>query len=765
MTDPAFFRTLVEQHHGIVCTVDAEGRWTYLNPAWERITGYARQDSLGRPFFDFVLEEDRDACRLHLHGLMQGVKATSRHETRYRARDGRILWFQVHADRLCDEVGTPVGAYGTMTDVSERVAAEQNLRRKSELLELALESTSDALWDWSADTGELWLSPRWKEQLGYGDGELPNLLGACMDLVLEEDRTLVHDRFQAALAGASPGFEVTVRMRHRDGSIRHMRVRARVLDDGAGRARRVVGVTEDVSEQWRRQEALSEQARDLHRAHRIARIGWWRLRAGMSELEWSPESFAIAGADPGSFRPTIGWVLDRVHPEDRPLLVTALERLAADGRPQAVEYRFRDKAGRDLVIWSNAQCERNARGEVIAFFGVSQDITERREVEQSLRRKRRFIELLLKDAARGISAFDAQGRYTLWNPAMQAITGLPAGEAIGRTPAELFPDIADHRVEEARRRTLAGEAVSLREQPYEMPRTGRKGFFDAHYTPILEADGRVGGGLAIMIDVTDRVEAERRRRELEAQLAQRHRLEALGTLAGGVAHEVNNRLQPILALSELLLMNATPDTREDLDDIRRSALAARDIVRQVLAFSGGRRPGWSGSGLSGPGQNLSAPAGANLPALDLSDLVRKVLTLLRPTLPPLVRLASRLEPVPPLAGDPLQLEQMVINLITNALHALEGMPDGRVEVEVRADGGGVDLVVSDNGCGMEEGVLERVFDPFFTTKDVGKGTGLGLSVVRTIVQLHGGTIGFDTAPNRGCRAHVRFPLAAPGAGS
>jgi signal transduction histidine kinase len=238
--------------------------------------------------------------------------------------------------------------------------------------------------------------------------------------------------------------------------------------------------------------------------------------------------------------------------------------------------------------------------------------------------------------------------------------------------------------------------------------------------------------------------------EIEAQLQHAQRLEALGTLSAGITHELNNALLPIIGLSERLARSIdelSPEARQ-VDSILQSALRARELVSRILIFArrtqGERRP------------------------LDLAAVVANSLELLRSTLPATVRIDERLEPVPPILGDEGQLGQVVVNLVTNAAHAI-GADTGTIVVALAATpppAGGraasVCLSVTDTGCGMGEETRRRVFDPFFTTKPAGQGTGLGLSVVHGIVTGHGGRIVVESAPGKGTRFDVYLPVGADG---
>ena len=246
-------------------------------------------------------------------------------------------------------------------------------------------------------------------------------------------------------------------------------------------------------------------------------------------------------------------------------------------------------------------------------------------------------------------------------------------------------------------------------------------------------------------DVTEQRLAEQREAELENQLRHSQRLEALGTLAGGIAHDLNNTLVPILALSKLALRLLPPDTpvRKDMSTIVAASERARGLVRQILAFS--RK------------QELDKRE------IDLRAVLGEALAMLRASLPATLRLVERLDAVPPIFGDAGQLEQVLVNLVTNAGHAIGERP-GTVTVALGSAAATTDaarpmlrLCVADTGCGIDPAHLDRIFEPFFTTKPVNEGTGLGLAVVHGIVAAHDGTIEVHSQPGKGSEFVILLP--------
>jgi signal transduction histidine kinase len=273
---------------------------------------------------------------------------------------------------------------------------------------------------------------------------------------------------------------------------------------------------------------------------------------------------------------------------------------------------------------------------------------------------------------------------------------------------------------------------------------------------ISDEGGRPIRMVGTLHDVTEARVAASKQRELQKQLQHSQKLETLGTLAGGVAHELNNALMPIGSLSKMLLQALPPDSddREAFELIVGASDRARNLVQSILSFS--RKQ-----------DRLRE-------RIDLANLMRQSLQMMRATLPAMVRIDEKISAVSPVLADADEVNQVVVNLVTNAAHAI-GAAVGTITVGLaavksaatdaqNAAEGWVRLWVADTGCGMDAATRERIFEPFFTTKEVGQGTGLGLAVVHGIVSDHGGRIEVKSKPGEGTRLTIYLPVDAMAAG-
>jgi signal transduction histidine kinase len=343
------------------------------------------------------------------------------------------------------------------------------------------------------------------------------------------------------------------------------------------------------------------------------------------------------------------------------------------------------------------------------------------------------INALVRSLLAPAMAIDEHGRITAVNGALTRFLEGSASELVG---SQLAVHIADA--------TAAPDFLSAASVRREVRfRTGKGGERDIALSLLVKAPA--GGAVLSAFDLTAQRIAERREREMERRLLHVQKLEALGTLAGGVAHDLNNTLVPILALTKLTANRLPAESRErsNLVTVMEACERARSLVQRILAFS--RK------------QNSEKRA------FDLAATVREALRMLRASLPATVQIVERVANVPNFFGDSSQLHQVVVNLVTNAAQAI-GTAMGTITVELRQDrDAGLCLAVSDTGCGMDEATAARIFEPFFTTKDVGQGTGLGLSLVHGIVSSHGGRIKVTSRVGEGTSFEVYLPFAPPAA--
>jgi PAS domain S-box-containing protein len=400
---------------------------------------------------------------------------------------------------------------------------------------------------------------------------------------------------------------------------------------------------------------------------------------------------------------------------------------------QPVERQLWD--GRWVMI-----CERRMSDGGMA--GLQIDITALKKTQQALHESEQRLARAQRIAGVGDIEHDFVNDKIIWSDHACAIYGIAKGmiPSAAEARALIHPEDRDRVMGTIR--AMHRGVLPSRSIEYRIIRPdGHMRYVLRDYELIRDDSGSITRVASTVKDITELRESQERERELQAQLQHRQKLEALGTLAGGIAHDMNNTLVPILALSKRAMNKAAEGSRDrlNLETIYHASEHARDLVKQILAFS--RK------------ENVDKKS------IRLGPITRDALQMMRAGLPAMIALVERIDDAPLVLGDGGQIRQVIINLVTNAAQAI-GDNIGTITVRIETAHEWVRLSVADTGCGIDQRHLPRLFDPFFTTKEAGQGTGLGLSVVHGIVTAHGGRIEVESAPGEGAKFTVLLPALA-----
>ncbi|MDM8537628.1 PAS domain S-box protein [Desulfobacterales bacterium HSG17] len=433
-----------------------------------------------------------------------------------------------------------------------------------------------------------------------------------------------------------------------------------------------------------------------------------------------------------------------VHKDDRESTTKAMEALFQPPYNAYIQQRAMTKDGWKWLSWVDTAVLDNNKN-VIAIIGVGRDITQRKMIEKSLREKEQHYRELFDQANEGLLVMTIDGQIVDANKAFADMHGYPLDE---------IKNINIRDIDVLRENTLEDRAdIINRIQNGEVTRFEVEHYHkDGHIlslnvTTSLIYLGDTAYFLAFHQDVTEQ-------KQISANLQQSQKMESIGTLAGGIAHDINNILFPILGHSEMMIEDIPEDSpfRNDLNQIYNAALRASELVKQILTFS--------------------RQKDGELKLMKMQPIIKEALKLIRSTIPTTIDIKQNLQSdCGPIKADPTQIHQIVMNLATNAYHAMEGT-GGELNVRLNevefgktdlfdsdlTPGSYACLTVADTGAGMDKNLQEKIFDPFFTTKEKGKGTGMGLSVIHGIVKSMGGTIHVYSKPGKGTEFHVYLPL-------
>ncbi len=432
-------------------------------------------------------------------------------------------------------------------------------------------------------------------------------------------------------------------------------------------------------------------------------------------------------------------------PEDRRRFQETIEARGAV-RDYEVKLVSKDGTVMDCLLSSSAQVHED--GQVVGYQGIIRNVTNRKLAEDILLREKAFSDAAIGSLPGLFYLFDEDGRFLRWNRNIEHVSGFTSDQIAKMSPLQFFRGEGRRQMQETIEKVLTWGYGSV-----ETDFVGRDGTRTPYLFTgkLITLDGKrciVGTG----IDLVER-------RQLELQLRQSQKMEAIGQLAGGVAHDFNNVLTVILSNAELLLRGLGPEDprRAELSDIREAAQRAASLTRQLLAFSR---------------KQVLKPR-----VLNLNDVVSSIEKMLGRLIGEDIELVAMLDPdLWSIEADPGQIEQIIMNLAVNARDAMpEGgrlaIETGNLEIDERfarshypiTPGSYAMLMVCDTGEGMDAETRSRIFEPFFTTKQLGKGTGLGLSTVYGIVKQSGGFIWAYSEPGLGTTFKVYFPRAVQAA--
>jgi PAS domain S-box-containing protein len=499
---------------------------------------------------------------------------------------------------------------------------------------------------------------------------------------------------------------------------------------------------------------LREHADWLRLAIHASNIGFWDWDVRTTHVKYSREWKTQLGYEEHEISDEFREWESRVHPDDLPPTLEHIQRYLADPHaPYEREIRMRHKDGSWRWIRIRAELVRDASGAPVRMMGCHIDVTDIRLAQETVLKERDLSAQIVNSLPGLFYVLDQRGRLLRWNANYERVSGYSSAELRGLNTLVLVRESERALVQERMRGIFEGGGATDMEIDL-ITKDGRT--IPHHFTGrrILLNDNPclIGVGLS----TEDLRRAEDARLELEAQLRQAQKMEALGTLAGGIAHDFNNLLGTIIGNAQLAnedLRDGRP-AQESLSEILRAGRRARELIRRILTFS--------------------RPRDQQLQPVRLRPVLEEAVRLLRSIIPAGVELAfNSAADVPAVRADPSQIHQILLNLATNAWHAMDGH-SGRIEIRLDASqvdqaqaqrnpdlhpGSYVRLAVSDTGQGMDAPTLTRIFEPFFTTKAPGQGTGLGLSVVHGIVRNHGGAIVVESEVGRGSTFTLYLPVS------
>lgn len=736
------FAQLYEQAPVGYIVLDKVGMIVNVNRTFCEMLKVDRSDTIERPFVRFIDPSDRSLFLSRFRAFFKNPEGKSI-EIRLIPENGSRLYASVEG-RFLDSEGAIKGLVIEqilliITDITERRKAEVDLRDSEQMFRTVFEQSAVGIAQVMPDGRFVMVNTRFSEMVGYTKDELSAM--TFKDLTHPDDLHMDEELIMEVLTGAIDAFEVEKRYIHKNGDIIWIKLYSNVVRNTDGGIRYAIATVVDITrkkkadrnllESEEKFRTLVDHAGDMLIVHDMEGNIVDVNAASINKYGYSREALlkmTVADLDPDyNDREDAGRFWKNFEP----------------GQPIQFEARQRSRDGTIFPVEVTVSKIRVNHQDWI--MGMCRDISAQKADRERIRSQHRFLQSLLDAIPISVFYKDSRGVYIGCNNAFADFLGKSKNHLIGKDVYDIFPeDFADrfHEMDSELLRNRPGM------QQYEAQVQHADGtMHDVLFSKAVYDDdaGNVAGLIGTMIDITDRKKTQR-------HLQHAQKMESIGNLAGGIAHDFNNLLFPIVGMSEMLKDDLPSGSQQHqfAQDILDAALRGADLVKRILTFSRRAEP-------------------KRMP-VSIPSILKDALRLVRATIPSNIAIQRDImEECGTANADPTQLHQIVINLLTNAYHAVE--PNGGVitvtlsETQIDENPAGLRagryalLSVSDNGCGIEPTNVDKIFDPYFTTKNQEKGTGLGLSVVYGIVREHDGDIRIESEVGKGSRFDVYLPLA------
>jgi PAS domain S-box-containing protein len=759
------YKDIVSSTTDAIAYLDENYRYVIVNNAYEDFSGATRNDFVGMTVAEYLGKDVfEEKIKLNLDRCLNGEIINYQEWFEYPTKGKRFVDVTYFPYR--NGKNHISGVIANTRDITDRKKVEEALNREHKMLARTEAVAHVGSWEWEAEGDKV----TWSEELfrifGLEPMQEAPPFTEHQAFYVPEDRVRLVEAVEECLRNSVP-YDLEVRVIRTDGELRHCVVRGFPEHGTDGSVNRLYGSLHDITERKRMEEAMQESESQISSIFRSAPVGIGSV-VNRALIKVNNRLCEMTGYDETDL---IGQSSRMLYPCDEDFEFVGREKYAqiADHGTGMVETRWQKKDGTIMdVILSSTPVDLKDHSKGVTFTAL--DITERKQTERALVEQKDLLAAIYRNAPLVIMVVNAERRIQQVNGFAAQFVGRDAEEMLGLRSGEALRCM--HVLDDPRgcgfgefcqqcviRNTVidtleTGKTHLQIEAPYyfrgQDNETRDLQFFMSTTSIEVKGERMV---LVTLQDITERQQAEAEKEKLQAQLAQAQKMESVGRLAGGVAHDYNNMLGVILGHTELALLKTDEDNDlvSDLKEIQKAAKRSADITKQLLAFAR---------------KEIISPK-----QIDLNDTVESMLNMLRRLIGEDIDLVW--QPGANLWSvkmDPIQIDQILANLCVNARDAITGV--GKLTIETGKKtfdeeyckehpgfipGDFVLLAVSDNGCGMDKEILENLFEPFFTTKEVGKGTGLGLATIYGIVKQNHGFINVYSEPGQGSTFKIYLP--------
>jgi two-component system, cell cycle sensor histidine kinase and response regulator CckA len=753
------YRTVLEIMNEGYFENDLKGNFTFVNDAACRLIGYGRDDLIGTNYRKIHLPEVAGFLKEVYTRVYETGKPEFLAEYSVVRKDGSPRFHQLNVVLVRDSTGKPAFFRNLVRDITERKMAQEALRISEEKYRNILETMEEGLFEMNNRGDYTFVNDAACKLLGY---ERDEMIGKNYRMMKHSPETMrrLFEVYNRIYKTGGPAFLLDYEAIRKDGSVRIFQANAMLLRDNSGKPTGFRSLVRDVTERKIAEDALRKSEEKYRTILETMDEGLYENDMEGRYTFVNDAACRLTGYERDEL---IGKSFRILHPpETVRYLQSIYRRMYETGRTETPrDYEVIHKDGSLRIHQATAAFIRDHTGEIIGTRALVRDITDRKRAEDDLRKSEERYRMIAENMHDTIWTMDLDKNYTYISPSVFRMRGYTPEEIKNiplnaqMTPAS-YAEI-EKQLSEEMAREISGDAFdpnrSITMELELNHKSGGKVWVEVTATFIRDEKGKGIEILGITRDISERKRADEERARLEDQLVQSHKMESVGRLAGGVAHDFNNMLSVILGYSELIKIHMPQGDAllRDILEIERAATRSRDITSQLLAFSR---------------KQIISPIPVDLNAM-ISDMQKTLSRLIGEDID--LRFYPG-EKIWRIKFDPSQIQQILINLAANARDAM--LKGGKLTIETTnvqineayckmhigfVPGNYVMLVVSDDGAGMDKETLEHVFEPFFTTKETGKGTGLGLATVYGIIKQNGAVINVFSESGRGTTFKIYIP--------
>ena len=660
---------------------------------------------------------------------------------------GEIRYVNSRCEAERDESGEIKRLIGTTQDITGIKNILLQLEKRNTDLRLAQEIASIGTWSLDPKIG----IPEWSDEI-YRIYERDPKLGPYP---LSDYETIYRgrywERFNTAIQGAikdGTPYDIELKLELPSGNVKWVHAMCEPEPELEPKGRKLRGTIQDISERKQAEIKIKESEERFKLAMEFANDGLYDWNLETNEIYYSPSWKRMLGYEDDELPNDFSIWEKLTEAEDVKRSWKMQNELINKKRDNfKIEFKMKHKNGHWVDILSRANAIFNEDNKAIRIIGTHVDITERKQAETSLLQKKKEAERYLNLAGVMFIGLDRYGNVNVANEKACEVLECANAEIVNQNWFDNFiPQRIRKNVRNVFKQLMEGEIEPV--EYYENPvitKNGKEKAIAWHNTVIMDEDNHAIGILGSGEDITEKL-------KLQAQLHQAQKMEAIGNLAGGIAHDFNNILSSIIGFTELALDETQKGTtlEDSLQEVYAAGKRAKDLVKQILAFA--------------------RQSEEKLSSIQPSVIAKEVLKFIRSTIPTTIEVQQEIESDALIMGNATQIHQVLMNLCTNAAHAMENsggilivslkdvvLNEKDLSVGMKS-GEYAEITVSDSGVGIAPETIESIFEPYFTTKRVGEGTGMGLAMVRGVVESYGGTVNVHSQLGKGATFTIYLPI-------